>query len=238
MGREDRRVQQRRVASGTSVRARLLGELPGDADARAPPRGRDARPAAPSRACGAERAARGHRSRSNTHAVTHRCPVPGASGPAGSGYERDREGGRQHDGIPHRVERDVPHQRGDGGLVPGYRANSGGRIAHRSAPLDEAHRLFARRQALTGTVLAPPTSPWWCPASSRPASDMQRCSASMTTITPRGLQGRLQGVGDLHGQPLLHLRSAGEAVDDAGDLGQSGDVTRRRWGCRRRAPAR
>ena len=41
-----------------------------------------------------------------------------------------------------------------------------------------------------------------------PRIDMQRCSASMTTSTPLRLQGALDLVGDLGGQPLLHLRAA------------------------------
>ena len=57
-----------------------------------------------------------------------------------------------------------------------------------------------------------------------PRIDMHRCSASTTTSTPRGTQHPLDGVGDLGGQPLLDLRPAGEAVDQAGQLGQPGDA--------------
>ena len=57
-----------------------------------------------------------------------------------------------------------------------------------------------------------------------PRIDMHRCSASMTTITPRGSRRALDGVGDLDGEPLLHLRAPGVAVDEPGDLRQAGDA--------------
>ena len=56
-----------------------------------------------------------------------------------------------------------------------------------------------------------------------PRIAMHRCSASMTTITPRGFRTSCQRVGDLAGQPLLHLRPAGVDLDQPGQLGQPGD---------------
>ena len=56
-----------------------------------------------------------------------------------------------------------------------------------------------------------------------PRMDMHRCSASTTTRTPLGAEGRLDGVGDLGGHPLLDLEPLGEAVDQPGQLGQPGD---------------
>ena len=53
---------------------------------------------------------------------------------------------------------------------------------------------------------------------------MHRCSASTTTITPRGFSTDSKRVGDLGGQPLLHLRAAGVEVDQPGELGQPGDL--------------
>ena len=52
---------------------------------------------------------------------------------------------------------------------------------------------------------------------------MHRCSHSKTAITPRGLEDVHQRVRDLGGQPLLHLRAAGEHVDQPGELRQAGD---------------
>ena len=57
-----------------------------------------------------------------------------------------------------------------------------------------------------------------------PRIDMHRCSASMTTMTPAGLERALDRVGDLRGEPLLHLRPPGVAVDQPGDLRQPGDA--------------
>ena len=53
---------------------------------------------------------------------------------------------------------------------------------------------------------------------------MHRCSHSTTTMTPRGSRMLHQRVGDLRGQPLLHLRPTGEDVDQPGQLGQPGDA--------------
>ena len=61
------------------------------------------------------------------------------------------------------------------------------------------------------------------PALRTPRIDMHRCSHSITTMTPRGSRMLHQRVGDLGGQPLLHLRAAGEHVDQPGQLGQPGD---------------
>ncbi len=56
-----------------------------------------------------------------------------------------------------------------------------------------------------------------------PRIDMQRCSASTTTSTPRGSRTSLDGVGDLGGHALLHLQPVGEGVDQAGQLRQTRD---------------
>ncbi len=47
---------------------------------------------------------------------------------------------------------------------------------------------------------------------------MHRCSASITTNTPRGLSARLDRLGDLGRQALLHLRALRQRVHDARDL--------------------
>ncbi len=57
-----------------------------------------------------------------------------------------------------------------------------------------------------------------------PRMDMHRCSASITTIAPRGCEDAHEGVGDLRGQPLLDLRALGEHVDEPGQLGQPRDA--------------
>ena len=55
---------------------------------------------------------------------------------------------------------------------------------------------------------------------------MQRCSASITTNTPRGIERALDRVGDLRREPLLHLRLLRQDVHDARDLRQAGDLAR------------
>ena len=57
-----------------------------------------------------------------------------------------------------------------------------------------------------------------------PRMDMQRCSASIDHQHAAGLQGPLDLVGDLGGQPLLDLGPAGVGVDQAGQLRQAGDA--------------
>ena len=57
-----------------------------------------------------------------------------------------------------------------------------------------------------------------------PRIDMHRCSASTTTITPRGIQLAHQRIRDLRGQPLLHLRPLRVQVDQPGDFRQPGDA--------------
>ena len=54
-----------------------------------------------------------------------------------------------------------------------------------------------------------------------PRIDMQRCSASIITNAPRGLEDLDDRVGDLGREPLLHLRPLGEAVDEARELRQA-----------------
>ena len=61
------------------------------------------------------------------------------------------------------------------------------------------------------------------PRARTPRSDMHRCSASITTPTPARVQVVLQPVGDLLGEPLLHLQVAGEQVEHAGELRQAED---------------
>ena len=57
-----------------------------------------------------------------------------------------------------------------------------------------------------------------------PRIDMHRCSASMTTRTPRGRQHLVDGVGDLGGHPLLDLQATGVAIDQPGQLRKTGDA--------------
>ncbi len=63
------------------------------------------------------------------------------------------------------------------------------------------------------------------PAFFTPRIDMQKCSASMTTIEPRGLQFVLHGFDDLGRHAFLDLESAGESLDEARQLRQSRDAT-------------
>ena len=56
-----------------------------------------------------------------------------------------------------------------------------------------------------------------------PRIDMQRCSASTTTSTPRGSSTLSHRVGDLRRHALLHLQPVGEGVDQTGQLRQPGD---------------
>ena len=53
---------------------------------------------------------------------------------------------------------------------------------------------------------------------------MQKWAASITTPTPVGPQHVHDRVGDLVGQPLLHLQPAGEDVHDPRHLGQAEDL--------------
>ena len=57
-----------------------------------------------------------------------------------------------------------------------------------------------------------------------PRIDMQKCSASTTTIEPRGPKLALHGLDDLGGHALLDLEAAREALDQTGHLRQSGDA--------------
>ena len=58
-----------------------------------------------------------------------------------------------------------------------------------------------------------------------PRMDMQKCSASSTTIEPRGCRCVFHGLGDLGGQALLDLEATGVALDDSGQLRQPRDAT-------------
>ena len=53
---------------------------------------------------------------------------------------------------------------------------------------------------------------------STPRIIMQKCMASMTTPTPWGWSFSSMHLGDLHGEPLLHLQPPREHVDEARDL--------------------
>ena len=68
------------------------------------------------------------------------------------------------------------------------------------------------------------------PAFCTPRSDMHRCSASMTTPTPRGQQVVLQAVRDLHREALLNLQFACEQLDDARELRHADDPVTRQVG--------
>ena len=57
-----------------------------------------------------------------------------------------------------------------------------------------------------------------------PRIDMHRCSASIITSTPGRVERVDHRVGDLRGEPLLHLRALGEPVDEPGELRQAGDA--------------
>ena len=59
---------------------------------------------------------------------------------------------------------------------------------------------------------------------STPRIIMQKWAASITTPTPVGLQHVHDRVGDLVGQPLLHLQPPGEDVHDPGHLGEAQDL--------------
>ena len=59
---------------------------------------------------------------------------------------------------------------------------------------------------------------------STPRIIMQRCMASITTPTPRGLDHLLDRLGDLDGEPLLHLQPAREHVHEARDLREADDL--------------
>ena len=62
------------------------------------------------------------------------------------------------------------------------------------------------------------------PALRTPRMVMHRCSASIDHDDAARLEQLDQRVGDLGGQPLLHLRPLGEDVDQPGQLGQAGDL--------------
>ena len=62
------------------------------------------------------------------------------------------------------------------------------------------------------------------PAFFTPRIDMHRCSHWISTKTPFGLELLDERVGDLGGEPLLHLRPAGEALDEPRDLREAGDA--------------
>jgi hypothetical protein len=62
------------------------------------------------------------------------------------------------------------------------------------------------------------------PAAFTPRMVMHVCSASMKTPARFGSKVRTQPVGDLLGQPLLHLRPTREMLDDTRQLGQPEDA--------------
>ena len=65
---------------------------------------------------------------------------------------------------------------------------------------------------------------------STPRIIMHRCVASITTATPCGCDLLVHRLGDLGGQPLLHLQAAREHVDQAGDLAQADHLPLRQVG--------
>ncbi len=62
---------------------------------------------------------------------------------------------------------------------------------------------------------------------STPRIDMQRCEASITTATPERPDLLAERLGDLVGQPFLHLQAAREDLDEARDLAQPDDAALR-----------
>ena len=83
-----------------------------------------------------------------------------------------------------------------------------------SARVATSERNSPRTEEVTVTV----------PGFLTPRIDMHRCSASITTSTPRGREDLGDGVGDLGGHALLHLEPACVTVDEAGQLGEPGDA--------------
>ena len=83
-----------------------------------------------------------------------------------------------------------------------------------SARVATSERNSPRTEEVTVTV----------PGFFTPRMDMQRCSASMTTSTPRGREHGLHGIGDLRGHALLHLQAPGVPVDQPGQLGEARDA--------------
>lgn len=63
------------------------------------------------------------------------------------------------------------------------------------------------------------------PAARTPRSDMQACSASMTTPTPPGCQVAAEPSGYLRRQPLLRLQAPGGVLDDPGQRRQPGQAS-------------
>ena len=59
---------------------------------------------------------------------------------------------------------------------------------------------------------------------------MHRCSASITTATPRGCSTSLRVLRDLRGEPLLHLEPPAEHLDQPRDLRQPHDLAARHVG--------
>ena len=76
------------------------------------------------------------------------------------------------------------------------------------------------------------------PGVATPRALMQAWLASITTATPERLQMLADAVGDLRGQPLLHLQPPGVAVQHAGELGDADDAVARQIGDRRLADDR
>ena len=89
------------------------------------------------------------------------------------------------------------------------------RLPPRTRPIASARVAESRSWPRTAEVMVRE------PGRRTPRMDMHRCSHSITTMTPRGQVGR-HGVGDLGGQPLLHLGAPGVDVDQPGQLGQAG----------------
>ena len=68
------------------------------------------------------------------------------------------------------------------------------------------------------------------PSLAMPRTDMQVCSASITTATPRGLRIGVDRAGDLRGEMLLGLQTVCENIDQTRQLRQPDHAVHRRIG--------
>ena len=161
------------------------------------------------------------------------CPRPPGSRPVGSTRRRRRSAAHP---APHPP---AVRQRGVDAHIPaavGERVGSDVEDAHhtpvrgmprrplsQSSPADnQAHRFGPRRRTCSKTPRTAEVTVR-APGLRTPRIDIHICSHSITTITPCRAQPLHQRVGDLPGQPLLHLRAAGEPVHQPRQLRQSGD---------------
>ena len=98
-------------------------------------------------------------------------------------------------------------------MVAGYPPGAHGQFgaARRQAPGRPTIRLMASARVTVLSLKMPRTADVtvFAPGLRTPRMAMHRCSASMTTITPRGLKHVHQRIGDLAGHPFLDLRPPG-----------------------------